>query len=223
MSLRLVSLCAAALSVITLAACGGPPPVYDASQHFPLSVTQQRAVAVIDEPAPGRPLSKSGLLSLEQVRHQHLYRGAGPVQISIAAPPGRAARARATAFARQVASALNLPVSDLVVTLVGTKVQRPGAALVQAPIWVAKVPTCGEFKRQPTPDFNNGNMPNFGCSIQRDVGLMLQNPSDLVRMRKDTGADAARAVDVMGKYEKGQTTNSAPEDTSGSSVSSVSK
>jgi pilus assembly protein CpaD len=222
MALRFLRLFAAALSVSVIAGCGGPP-VYDYNQRYPLSVSQHTAVTVIDEPAAGRPLTDADLTSLEQLGRQHLYRGAGPVRVTVAAPPGDAAQTRAKAFALQVAAGLQLPASDVIVAVVGTNTQRAGKALVQAPVWVAKVPTCGEFDRHPTPDYRNGDMPNFGCSIQRNVGLMVQNPADLVRMRADTGRSGARAVDVMDKYVKGAATDSAKEHTSGSTASDIGK
>ena len=47
---------------------------------------------------------------------------------------------------------------------------------------------------------------NFGCSNQRNMAAMIDNPSDLVQPRPETPAYTARRTAAFEKYRKGNTT-----------------
>jgi pilus assembly protein CpaD len=71
------------------------------------------------------------------------------------------------------------------------------------------------------PDHTNAPNSNWGCSGQRDMALMIQNPADLVRAREASGRDANRSADVLGKYQRGEATSSAIENQTAGTTSSV--
>lgn len=58
-------------------------------------------------------------------------------------------------------------------------------------------------------------------AVERNRAMMVQNPADLYHARQASGRDANRAVDVLGKYGRGEATGSAPEALSAGSVSTV--
>ncbi len=47
---------------------------------------------------------------------------------------------------------------------------------------------------------------NFGCAAQRNFGVMVANPADLVAMRAPGPGDTARRNVVLGKYRAGEPT-----------------
>jgi pilus assembly protein CpaD len=47
---------------------------------------------------------------------------------------------------------------------------------------------------------------NFGCSYQRNMAAMIDNPSDLVQPRSETPAYTMRRTEAFEKYRKGETT-----------------
>jgi pilus assembly protein CpaD len=47
---------------------------------------------------------------------------------------------------------------------------------------------------------------NFGCSYQRNMAAMVDNPSDLVQPRTETAAYTARRTEGFEKYRKGSST-----------------
>jgi pilus assembly protein CpaD len=60
--------------------------------------------------------------------------------------------------------------------------------------------------------FANGQYYNFGCSYQRNMAAMIDNPSDLVQPRAETPAYTTRRSEAFEKYRKGTTsTTSYPE------------
>jgi pilus assembly protein CpaD len=50
---------------------------------------------------------------------------------------------------------------------------------------------------------------NFGCSYQRNMASMVDNPSDLVQPRGETPAYTTRRTEAFEKYRKGATTSTA--------------
>lgn len=86
------------------------------------------------------------------------------------------------------------------------------AASIDLPVWQARGPECGEFGEfGMNPDYDNTPNLNWGCSVQRNIAAMVQNPADLVRARPSSGRDGNRSADVLDKYGRGQATGSAPE------------
>jgi pilus assembly protein CpaD len=57
--------------------------------------------------------------------------------------------------------------------------------------------------------FENKEYHNFGCSNQRNMAAMVDNPSDLVQPRPETPAYTARRSQAFEKYNKGTTTATA--------------
>jgi pilus assembly protein CpaD len=54
--------------------------------------------------------------------------------------------------------------------------------------------------------FDNRSYYNFGCSYQRNMAAMVDNPSDLVQPASETPAYTARRTEGFEKYRKGTTT-----------------
>lgn len=71
---------------------------------------------------------------------------------------------------------------------------------------------CGLWPEDLGPSVNNkgyyDNKPyyNFGCSYQRNMAAMIDNPSDLVQPRAETPAYTTRRTMSFEKYRKGNTT-----------------
>ncbi len=206
---------------LALAACTDQSD-YDYRQRFPVGVSSHTTPLVVARPEAGAPLPQAIAVALGDVGRDHLRRGAGPVVVSVATAEDKPdAKAAAAAFGQSVAGALNLPESDIQVQVTIGGTEAVGPAVVAAPIWVAEVPSCGDFAWSPTPDWNNTDTANFGCATQRNIGLMVQNPADLVRARQETGRAGERAGDVLDKYGKGSATASEKEAGSTATISGV--
>jgi pilus assembly protein CpaD len=57
--------------------------------------------------------------------------------------------------------------------------------------------------------FENKPYYNFGCSYQRNMAAMVDNPSDLVQPRSETPAYTIRRTEAFEKYRKGNPTSTA--------------
>ncbi|CAA7616841.1 CpaD family pilus assembly lipoprotein [Magnetospirillum sp. SS-4] len=205
--------------LLAAAGCAADMAEHDQRISHPVTAEQKTAIALFDR-VDGQDLSAFDRERLGRLAAESLKRGAGPVRIIVGARPGEEAAGHD--FARTLADGLRAGgVADIRVTVAGEAGGEPGAAEVRVPVWVAVVPDCGKFERGITPDYTNAPNSNWGCSIQRNMGLMVQNPADLIRARETSGRDANRASDVLGKYGKGEATGSAAEAKSSGSTSSV--
>lgn len=191
---------------VALPACG---PVdmadHDPHQRFAIQVDTADARAVIARPVEGATLSATDAAVLKDLAGEYQRRSAGPVAIIVAKDD--------IAFADSLVAALaehGVP-AGIAISAVGDQ-SKPGTAIIKVPVWVAKVPECGAWPEGVNPDFRNQTSSNFGCSVTRNIGLMLSNPADLVRAREPSGRDATRSVDVLKKYGEGKATASAQEE-----------
>ena len=70
----------------------------------------------------------------------------------------------------------------------------------------AKVPECGDWTG--AAGFNPGNLPhpNFGCAYQRNIGLMLSDPGELLQAREAAPTDASRPTLRVGGFKSAEET-----------------
>jgi pilus assembly protein CpaD len=205
-----------------LGGCAADLVEHDYRLAHPIAVEEKAAVALFARPAEGAPLSPADRDRLGRLAEESLRRGAGAVEITVGAKPGEEAAAQA--FAQTLADTLRawgIGAVNVTVAAGADAVPRPGLAQVRVPVWEARAPECGKFDRGLNPDYANAPNSNWGCSIQRNKALMVQNPADLVRARETSGRDGGRATTVLEKYGKGEATGAARENASAGSTSSV--
>ena len=74
---------------------------------------------------------------------------------------------------------------------------------------IVKVPECGDWSGET--GFNPTNAPtkNYGCSYQRNIGLMVSDPQDLIKSDPSLDTlDSATIERIIGQYELGKPTGS---------------
>ncbi len=76
---------------------------------------------------------------------------------------------------------------------------------------VVTLPGCPDWSGDKT-TFNNVPSSNWGCANETNLGLMIAEPSDLVRGRDAGYADGEYAATSINNYRKGETKALAPED-----------
>lgn len=205
-----------------LGGCAADLTQQDYRLAHPVAVEEKAAVALFARPAEGAALSPADRDRLGRLAEESLRRGAGTIEITAGARPGE--EAAALAFAQTLADTLRAwgtGAVNVAVTGGADAAPPPGLAQVRVPVWEARVPECGKFERGLNPDYANAPHSNWGCSIQRNRALMVQNPADLVRARETSGRDGVRASTVLEKYGKGEATGAAKESISAGSASDV--
>lgn len=211
----------ALLSLAALAACSrDPQPLtdFDPHQKFRNVVEKHEAVAAISAADDGS-LAANDRAALADLAQEHIRRGAGTVAVTVRYDGDATA---AQALGARIAAALDTEGVDAVTLRLEPTpgLPRP-AAEVAVPVWVARVPECGQWAEGLNPDYRNQNTSNFGCAMTRNIGLMVANPADLERARDATGRSGVRSQDVLTKYGEGKATASKVEDAKPAATLSV--
>lgn len=169
----------------SLAACTVPdvPRASMGAVHVPV-VT--RADYVFDAAAPGGTLAPGEAERMDAWFRSLDARYGNSVYVDgFDAGPARAQVA-------EVAGNYGLLVSD----------GAPVTAGAVAPDWVrvvvsrteAAVPGCPDWSVPSAPNFNNGSMSNFGCSVNAALAAQIANPEDLIHGREGLGVSDARTA-----------------------------
>jgi pilus assembly protein CpaD len=96
------------------------------------------------------------------------------------------------------------------------------------PKMIAEAGPCGLWPKDLGPsvdgnDASNHSYWNFGCTQQRNLAAMVDNPADLVQPRGETPAYAARRTVVLDKYRSGQPTAARNPDADKAKISDIGK
>lgn len=142
---------------------------------------------------------------------EYYRRGRGPMTIIL--PPDADATARRAAQHltlwlddRLIPTALGRALPDDAVPTEDDSVSGGGTddeLTVIFKAYVALVPECGDWRGEA--GFNPTNRPhtNFGCSYQRNIGMMLSDPGDLHGAPATGPADTPRLVEAIRRYRSG--------------------
>jgi len=201
--LRRISM--AAVVAVSLAACQSPPagpPEY--GERFSVTpVLTTYVLATKFEPGTGSPVYEHQSRLQRFVRQFH-RRGRSHLVIATTRDnAGDEAQRHMVEFRRHLKSeGVDPQRIDI----------RPGAAplgsdhsvVVSFRGYDVDVPDCGDWTG--AAGFNPGNLPhtNYGCAYQRNFGLMLSDPGELLGSRDGDSLDAPRASSVIGGYQAGE-------------------
>jgi pilus assembly protein CpaD len=93
---------------------------------------------------------------------------------------------------------------DEVALMVDT--EASGQVLISYVTHVVTVPECGNWYYESSHDELNRSHPNYGCALQRNLGLMIANPADLLEPRVAQSRDTTRDNLVIQQYRAGEVT-----------------
>ena len=93
---------------------------------------------------------------------------------------------------------------DEVALMVDT--EASGQVMLSYVSHVVTVPECRNWYYESSHDELNRTHPNFGCALQRNIGLIIANPADLVQPRVAQSRDAIRDNLVIQRYRAGEVT-----------------
>ena len=109
-------------------------------------------------------------------------------------------------------ASLGVKPHQIISDTVGTNFdQNPNVVIISFSGAVAKVPECPDWSGEN--GFNPTNAPNrnFGCSFQRNIGLMVSDPANLLQAESSRETITSETIQrVMNQYETGVKTISEP-------------
>jgi pilus assembly protein CpaD len=204
-----------------LAACGADEGDWRVNQRL---VVERRPVSLslaIQDDTVIRPEDMSRLQSFVDI---YFHRGEAPLSLSVARgeedESGEIAKQRAAKLA-ELLNAMGIEPDGIRVSTAKAALPFPeGSARLGYDVYAVRVPQCGDWSDNSSfSPLRNDPSPSFGCSVTRNIGLMVDNPRDLIRPHAMDGRDATRGATIIGKYRAGEDTVS--KGTVSSTISSV--
>lgn len=176
------------LLTLVLVACEAPKQFADYRDAFPLvvgveSVSLSIAVPPVASEAEG----------FEHFVSAYIGRGAGPVIVEAGA--NKAARVRELL----IGAGLRSP--EIVIRPAATAMPDDKGAVLTFAANTVKVPECKEWSAPVTDNWSNRRSGNFGCSVQRNLGLMVEDPGDLAKPRIFSSKAAPHANQIIYTYD----------------------
>jgi pilus assembly protein CpaD len=186
----------------------------DYRQRHPIAIQEadQSVVIFVGHARGGLSASqRADVLGLAQTWHRE---GTGAISADLPVDTPNA-RAAADSFReiQALLAAAGVPPRGIVVRHYHPQDPRQMATIrLNYPKISAVAGPCGLWPEDLGPSIKNkgyfANKPyyNFGCTNQRNMAAMVDNPSDLVQPRPETPAYTARRTAAFEKYRKGTTT-----------------
>ncbi len=207
----------AALAVTCLAACSGggrgsesfsrPVP----TDNYKLSAEAKDAVLVLEQVNQQRIAHDPALAArVGAFTHDFVNRSSSTMQVLVGA--GNVDDATATEIAREAVRVLarhGVPSSRMDIKVIsGNSNIKPGTVVMRYTQWAAVLPECAGMSSNVAVDYSNGNTPNLGCSIQRNIAAMIADPRDLNQPATMEMREGGPGEAVMRKFRRGEETKS---------------
>lgn len=194
--------------LLALSACADESGDWRAHQRL---VVERRPVSLLlpmQDDSVIRPEDFSRLQSFVDV---FINRGEAPFSVSVSADESEDAQAAAKRHAERINELLTAMGVDAGALKLRTVPASPsaiaGTARLGYDIYAVRVPQCGDWSDNTSfSPLRNDPSPSFGCAVTHNIGLMVENPRDLVRPHAMDGRDAARGATIIGKYRAGEET-----------------
>lgn len=192
-----------------------------AHERFPIQVVSSNEEMSVMVPSSAVSMSQEDKARVATFAAS--YRKLGHGQVWVSAPSGShnaSASNKAVAEISKVLVAQGLSPSQVKMTTYHSTADN-APITVKYKVYDTKTSPCGHWNENVGVTPRNGATPNFGCSTQSNLALMVEDPHDLVAPRDMTAADADRRATVISKYRNGENTGTPRTASETGSVSNV--
>jgi pilus assembly protein CpaD len=178
----------------------------DPEQRHPILVSQQPATLNLHIAASSQGLTPSQRAHVMEFASRSRASDSGNSRIVISAPggsPNESAAMQAADETRQLM--LDSGYSETAIAVEAYHADGRDAPLRLSYMrYVADAPDCGQdWSENLARAYQNTPYPNMGCAAQRNLGVMVANPADLLGPRTMTSRDSNRRDNMYEKYVKG--------------------
>ena len=181
----------------------------DASQRHPILVSQEPTTHLIRIGRGSNGLSSPQRAQLMNFTNHFRATDAGNSRLVVAVPSGGANEVSAMYAVGEIRAMLTdqgFGEASISVEAYSAEGATDPPIRVSYMRYVAEPPQCGDWSTNLAYDPTNLPYPNLGCAQQRNLGVMIANPADLLGPRSETARSSERRDQVWGKYVKGDPT-----------------
>ena len=177
---------------LVLTACEDPKRAADYREANPLIVVKERLSLSINVPAADGALSVEDADGLRRFVGDYLDRGQG--RMVVEADDARIRRLH------ELLRAAGLRSREIAIRQGSAAASDARLAVLSFVASAVKVPDCGDWSSSVGLNWTNRRHTNFGCSIQRNIGLMVVNPADLSGPATMSYRDAPHSNTIIYNY-----------------------
>jgi pilus assembly protein CpaD len=214
LTVKLLAATAAALSLAGCKTLDDPTRVagwtlVDSSQRHPILVSQEPTTHLVRVTRNSNGLSAAQRAQLVDFSNHYRATDAGNSRLVVAVPSGGANEVSAmTAVAeiRRLLTDQGFEESTISVEAFNAEGAKDAPIRVSYLRYIAEPPQCGDWSTNLANEPTNLPYPNLGCANQRNLGVMVANPADLLGPRSQTERSGERRDQVWNKYVAGQPT-----------------
>jgi len=210
-----------AAGLLALVGCASDYPAHPLSpqEMHPLTMSQTSMTLALDLPANTTALGADDAARFDRFVDDYLSIGTGPLEF-IAGERESAASPRVRTLTER---ALRRGVSgtEIRLRLASLGAGSPQPLVLTYRRYLVELPKCGNWSDSASFNPANVNGANFGCAVQRDIGIMVANPADLLAAQPLSPVSATRNDRVINLYKQGKATESETSASNKASVSSV--
>lgn len=178
---------------LAITACENPKRAADYREAYPLIVVKERLSLSINVPSGDGALSAEDADGLRRFVGDYLDRGQG--RMVAEADSARVRRLH------ELLRAAGLRSREIAIRQGGGGTTDARLAVLSFVASAVKVPDCGDWSSSVGLNWSNRRHTNFGCSIQRNLGLMVVNPGDLYSPATMSNRAAPHSNTIIYNYE----------------------
>ena len=195
------SLCLTA--AIAVAGCERPPtPSLDYSLQHRVFAQERVFSLIVPVAGSGQAFAARHAQNIKRFARDYLRRGRGPFLVS-QSDGSMSSRASRTVIADALVEA-GVPVQSVFFQVRSGRKIELGTAELSYSGYAVRVPRCGDWSGEAGFNPSNRSHTDFGCSYQRNTGLMLSNPGDLSVPGESVRHDARTSDRVIQTYRDGK-------------------
>jgi pilus assembly protein CpaD len=185
-------------ALLVLATCDEPQQ-QDYTKRFPIGALPETVTLTVPMGAGADPFVGAAGPRFQALVAGFLDRGHGAMAVTQAGE-GPTARAQLAAVRGRLIAA-GVPASAILTEPAATA--APDTVTLRYQRYDVVLPICGDWRAPMAFNPDNTDYPAFGCAIQRNLGLMLADPADIVTMRAPAPSDAQNFDRVIKAYRAG--------------------
>jgi pilus assembly protein CpaD len=195
------------IGTLLLATCAEPlNPDY--TQRFPLGAVPETVTVGAHFTGIADPFAGANGPRFDTLVDGYLNRGHGPITIAGAGATASAGQLAARRMEQLRLKLINAGVPESAIRMQLASEGASDTVTLSYERYTAVLPTCGDWSAPMGFNPNNSDYPGFGCAQQRNLGVMVADPADLVSAEPADPTDVQNAERVTRAYRTGTLTES---------------